>query len=341
MTAGQSLDASFWTTASNWQGGTGWDPSIWRIEDGELPVFDPFDDEEPTEPPPHTYNGCCIDYTQSDVTVPGSADGFEINLTKETLTIPAAYTPAAFSIDGGTKWRPVTGRLSAERFPRLLNRDMTLHISDKPTDRKTKKPPDDAAIVRFAKINKRAPAPRLTINYLIGADPTGNTSGEWLLTERKSSTAVKNGVQIGVADAGQKSRVMDTNGFGHFYSHCGICVMRLTGPRVTRHVYFIRTAPTQTTAASRPRRIRATSEQRAVRARVRSRPQRTNRDGSVRTAATVTLPVRKNTYSKMNGEVKLHNDRATLNVLNHTGTIELWTAATVRRPAGAKLVIER
>lgn len=106
-----------------------------------------------------------IDYAGvQDVIVSGSETGFFIDLNKEIITVPSTYTPVAFSIDGGVKWKEAKDRLSAAKFPKLLSKDLSLRLSDKPIDKTTKKPADGAAIVSFAKINRRPAAPKLAIN---------------------------------------------------------------------------------------------------------------------------------------------------------------------------------
>lgn len=120
--------------------------------------FTPTDPTLPPTPDDHD-DGHCIDYSQPDLVAPGSKDGFSINLTKETLTLPDGYEPSVYSIDGGERWKPVKGNLSAEKFPKLFNKDITLQISDKPIEKETKKPPKDAQIVKFPLINKRPKPP--------------------------------------------------------------------------------------------------------------------------------------------------------------------------------------
>jgi len=76
-----------------------------------------------------------------------------INLTEETITLPEGFTVAAFSTDGGTKWR--RGALPvAAKFPRMLNKGMTLHVTNQ-FDAKEKKPAADAATITFPEIGER------------------------------------------------------------------------------------------------------------------------------------------------------------------------------------------
>jgi hypothetical protein len=288
-----------------------------------------------------TPDNCCIDYSRPDIIVPGSVAGFSINLTKETLTIPGGFSVTHFRTDEN-KWKPVKQALTAERFPRLLNKDMKLEIKDA-----------NDVVVTFPKINKRAPQQKFAINYRIGRDQTGATPGEWVLVRREDAKnanvqAVKAGIQIGLAAMvnGKPGKTTDAKGFGYFYDHCGICVKPLpdaVGAKPVRTTYFIRMEPAQNgevyTAASRARRIRASGELRAPKASVRERAAKGN------SPATATLRVRANTYTiipnRANGEAELHAAKNDIDVLGIAGNIEVWTAASARRPASAKTPIIR
>jgi hypothetical protein len=80
-------------------------------------------------------------------------DAAVINLTLETITLPEEFTVAAFSTDGGTKWR--RGALpAANRFPRMLNRGMTLHLTSV-WDQKEKSPGEGAVTITFPEIGSR------------------------------------------------------------------------------------------------------------------------------------------------------------------------------------------
>ena len=174
--------------------------AIWGFVDGQndgfpvLRVFYPDSDIDPptilptippttppTEPPteqapnPDDAPKGSIDYSTPDLTVPGSVSGFSINLTQETITIPATYSPTVYSVDGGAKWKPVKDALSDAKFQKLLSKDLTLHLSDEPIDKTTKKPGKDATIVIFPKINARPTAPAMAVNYAVAEDKTGYT----------------------------------------------------------------------------------------------------------------------------------------------------------------------
>jgi hypothetical protein len=224
---------------------------------------------EDDDAPIHTFiSDSGIDYTMPDILIEGSVGGFVINLSKEKLIVPDSYTIAAFSTDG-TSWRAANaGMFSDANFPKLLDRGLTLRLTDK-FDASARQPATDAQIVSFDRINQRPSAPRVAVNYAIGADLTGATPGHWVLIERKGTSVLKAGLEIAPADS--TGRTVDEYGYGRFFEGdaVGIPVQPMTGGKAARFNYFARTAPTQSgdvfTAASKPVRVRATSEQKPTR----------------------------------------------------------------------------
>jgi hypothetical protein len=275
--------------------------------------------------------------------LPGRVDGDEvpghtIDLNRETITVAAGYAPAVFSIDGGEKWRAVKAdTFSDARFPRLLNKGMTLQISNLPIDRATKKPQAGAVIIEYARINPRpSKAPKLRVNYAIGADPTGHTTGDWVLTERNGTTAVKNNIQIGVADAAQKNRVVDEKHFGQFFpgETNGISVLELTGTKPTRTTYIIRTAPRQDGTAFTP-------AGKTVRVRVSGEGKRPNYKVKSAGNASSSVKVKALTYVSINNApAKLYSGKETVEFARDA-RVEVWQGATPKRPATAKQMIRR
>lgn len=301
---------------------------------GDIVEFDPASPPvvpDSTIPVPPEVHG--IDYSQPDLIVPGrGAEGFEINLTQETLTIPSTYTPVVYRTNGG-KWKPVKDALSAAKFPKLFNKDLELELSDKPVEKQTGNPQEGAVIVTFPTILKRPKAPALTVNYAIGADPTGATPGDFVLTTQGGTSAAHGGIQIGVASG----KTADENGFGHFYPDCGIAIKPLTSATPAKAVYYIRTAPVQKSgivttymAAGKPKKITVKGEQKAPKYKVNVKGETKSKPASE------VIKVKANTYVTMNGDTKLYTAKADLNVLGYVGTIELWTAATAKKPASAK-----
>jgi hypothetical protein len=227
--------------------------------------------------------------------LPSPSDCF-IDLQKETVFMPATYTALSYSIDGGVRWKAVNNRtFSPKKFPALLNNDLRLHLSNNPLDRKTKLPAEEAEErIVFADIRKRPKPPALAVNYRIDPDlPTTPPAlatdgsiidpgrGRWVLAAKGDADSVYPGIQI-AAMAGRK---IDRNGFGEFHKHSspsslagevkGIEVKPSEIVRgkakVRRTEYFWRLAPREITdpatgavtayeAASKPKKIKATSE---------------------------------------------------------------------------------
>jgi hypothetical protein len=187
--------------------------------------------------------------------------------------------------------------------------------------------PDDAVIITFPKINKRAPNPRLTVNYEIAADNTGATTGAWVLTERNSTTAVREGIEIGAISG----KIVDEKGFGRFYADNGIPVREITGTKVIRTPYFIRIAPKQEgstfTAASKVRKITVLSQSKAP----TYKPSKTGK-----------VTVRKGTSVKWtNGEITVHSDKTVFDSPLHGSPdgVLVWTNATAKKPASKQQVL--
>jgi hypothetical protein len=135
----------------------------------------------------------------------------------KTRTTFAPYTPMAFSTDGGKKWRVIKAKSMFDdvRFPRLLNKDLELWVSDawitravKNTDKEAVKGgapkllqpkgvPDGkgsepaANIIKFQKIDKRPKigggTVKFAVNYGIYADTTGVTPGGWALGKKEDA----------------------------------------------------------------------------------------------------------------------------------------------------------
>lgn len=202
-------------------------------------------------------------------------DGFYIDLQTETLSIPETYRPAAFSVNNGGRWRPAGRSLNGTNFPRLLNKGMTLLLSDEPVDRTTGAPPEDADIISFAPILERPRPLRLIVNYAVrAAEPSGEGypgRGRWALTEPGGEEPYN--VQIAAASGNR----IDSFGFGMFRRGtddeiAGIPVSPSIEinerTRVVRFAFFWRLPPEVITpgelyqAAGRARRIAVTSEQR-------------------------------------------------------------------------------
>jgi len=297
-----------------------------------------------------------IDYTAvDDIVIVGTINGtkddnFFINLTAETITIPSAYVCLAYSIDDGRKWKPLKRDIfSADSFPKLLNKNFTLQLSDKLADKKTKKPPDDATIISFAQINKRAPLPKLSANYAIGADATGETAGTWLLARKVLppglelvyspsmskkelkklliDESMKEGLLIAEADTSKKKP--NEQGFGRFRgkngTKNGIAVKPLISAKPEKSVYLYKVAAVKVseaeyTAASKTKRVSVKGQGKAPAYRVKKG----------------VIKVRAGTSLYLDGKLTAYTAKADVSVSGFTGKVELWLNATANKPASKK-----
>ncbi len=225
-----------------------------------------------------------IDYDITDVAVAGvhfayagvakppaapEIEGGLINLSKETLSVPSGYLVAAFSVNGGKTWK--AGSLTQAAFVKLLDKDLELWLS-KTYSTKTKNPignGDSTEIIAFAKINKRPAAPRIVVNYVIGANLDG--TGDFVLTATgkgaDTQNAWKENLQIATADA--KGRI-GPEGYGKFYDGQanGVPLAEMVNGKITKAVYLVRLAPKEEgglyTTASKPRKITVSGLQKAT-----------------------------------------------------------------------------
>jgi C1A family cysteine protease len=161
-----------------------------------------------------------------------------INLTAETITLPEGFSVAAFSLDGGTKWRR-GGLPNAARFPRLLNRGMTLHLTNS-WEQKDKKPGDGAQIITFPEIGAR---PRRNAERL--APLYGDVN--WVLAKRGDTSEVFTGYEYAPSSNGKTPN----EGIWYQMPQGGIPIA--SSGRAT---FLVRAAPNSTTAASVPWRVR-------------------------------------------------------------------------------------
>ena len=267
-------------------------------------------------------------------------------LRKETITIPGTYKPAAYSINGGGKWTDIKDELSEKTFPKLLKKGLLLQLSNLPVDKATKRPSGSALIVSFARINKSPASPKLVANYAAGSDSSGLLPGDWLLTYKKSLKEVKYGIQVGTA----LEKTVNKKGFGQFYygETNGIAVEPYNGTKVTKSVYFIRTAPkyneakNEYTAAGKPKKITVTSVRKPPNYKVKSAAEKKNKDGSVKSPLKSIIKAKPNTYISINGEEPVfYINKTDIDVLNIKGTVELCMAETDKKPVSARQGINR
>jgi hypothetical protein len=238
----------------------------------------------------------------------------------EKITIPSTYTIAQYSIDGGAKWKAYKADTFSEaKFPKLLNKDLTLKFKDSGGNE-----------ITFPKINKRATLGKYVINYAIYADDTGDTAGAWALTVKDGTAAVKEGILISVADSTKKKP--DEKGYGRSCENHGVNVKELpSSGKVLKSVYLIKTAPKKNTdgtytAASKQKKITAASQQKAP----------TYKIDAKKNIVKVKANTGVNLFTSTGAEYKPFLLKGEVQNANTYIKIEAWINATAKKPASAK-----
>ncbi|MCL2002889.1 MAG: leucine-rich repeat protein [Oscillospiraceae bacterium] len=96
----------------------------------------------------------------TDTVIPGDREGAHINLAAETITLPGGFNVAAYSVDGGKKWKKGALPTDEKKVSNLFNKDLDLWVSDQLDDSGkplTKEADiDDTKVIKFPKIEARA-----------------------------------------------------------------------------------------------------------------------------------------------------------------------------------------
>ena len=312
-----------------------------------------------------------INYSNANIIITGSNNG-SINLTKETITLPYNYIIKAYSVDGGEKWKAVKDDPGSQvkfkaSFSKLLSKDLKLSLSNKDIDKNTKQPESNATIIAFPIIKKRQSPPKVEVNYAIGADKTGKTAGDWLLTNKDATStnygkAVKDGIEI-AETKDNKGKEPNASGYGRFAQgeNNGISVKNFDvySKKVIKTIYFVRTAPTNVggeyIAASKPLKITVSGENKPVKYKADYKKEMIKlKVGDIIFAgpANVLSQNNKNAVSTMvptalnkaeDNILQIANTAATGISLSdylteNAETILIWTSATAKKAATAKQI---
>jgi len=302
------------------------------------------------------------DFTKTNgvIETKGENANFIINLTAETITIPSGYDVVMYSTDNGAKWRKIrktpednTYPFNDIRFPVLLsgNKGLSLILSNAYYDKKHKFIADSGTeVIVFDEIKKRPKRPFLTTNYLI-------KEGECVLTEKGETNPEKaNAVEYGgitLKKSNDKSvktielnifpgKISDMmhynrdNGFYQKFSASEKISSLPVGPyddggeKGSWYVY--RFAPKMEevvkggvkvkiyTAASKPNRVFVLNQ---------SQPPKYNlkEDGIIN--------VKANSYIKIDDKETFYPVKVPVKI-NVNSNVEIWQAATAKKPASAK-----
>jgi alpha-tubulin suppressor-like RCC1 family protein len=304
--SGYNIEAYSTDGGMTWTAGNLTPEAFAKLFDKSLELWLCFKDFNPNAGKPQgsgdAHNIIAFDFIP--LTISSPTPGAVINLTSDTIALPAGFTVAAFSTDGGKKWK--RGELpNAARFPRLLNKGMTLHVTSD-FDRKGKKPTADAETITFPEIAARPKR---------NADKLRPSYGEthWVLAKKGSTAAVFAGLEYAPSSNGR------TPDDGNWIP------MPQDGIAVTdsRDTYLVRTAPTVTRAASTAWRVRTASFGKAPNLKVK------NDEITVNAGMYVKLP---------DGTVTLHREKKKIPAV--TG-MEIWRAANGKKPASEVQTLTR
>jgi uncharacterized repeat protein (TIGR02543 family) len=124
-------------------------------------------------------------------------DSAKISLTFQGLTLPQAFNLQAFSTDGGKKWRRGVRPVAVGGIARMLNKGMTLYITDN-FDRNTKKPAADAQTIEFPAIGARPKRNADKLKPFYG-------DSHWVLAKKGSTAAVFTGYEYAPSSDGRSA----------------------------------------------------------------------------------------------------------------------------------------
>ncbi|GHU34481.1 hypothetical protein FACS1894105_01320 [Clostridia bacterium] len=198
-----------------------------------------------------------------------------VNLKAGTGTVKFLPTIGGYSLDGGSTWK--TGAPDDKAITSLLKKGGTLVLTDiadskgKPKEgvvgvEKTDTEPAVTAVIGGSTWTLNAvvtpqnngKAPKFAVNYLLGADLTGATSGKWVLTANKGATeglAAEELAKLSIAYSTDGKTPIDLTSpatgadtrkdlWGYFPADGGIKVFETNaGSKPLKRTYLVRYAP--------------------------------------------------------------------------------------------------
>ncbi|MDR1735939.1 MAG: hypothetical protein LBR85_03610, partial [Oscillospiraceae bacterium] len=215
-----------------------------------------------------------------------------IDMAQERLFVEAGALAegksiVAISYNGGVKWTRIGGIPdSGLDISKALNKGGMFRVTTS-LDAKGKgivtEGDDKSDVYEFPSIDKRPKVERWMVNFSKYADASGATTGQWALTVKNSNDALNLTYQI-ASSASKKTpdRVYFQNGalyegtnpetvtglvpadWGYFKVGEGINIKPMTGTKVTKTTYLIRTAPTKTTPASKVKKVNISGQGKTV-----------------------------------------------------------------------------
>ncbi len=292
-----------------------------------------------------------IDYTEREdvIIYAKNASGTKvettyINMTKETFTTDMDYK--AYSVDGGTKWKKVDAKLTDEQFAKLLSKGMTFAIADE-LDAKGKKPSDKATILTFSKTEKPDAAPKFKVDYVTWEDPSGATTGQFILTKADgtvyTAAELRETYEIGIASG----KTVDENGYGIWPTKGGLTIGGLENGKTPKNLYYIRIPATETKPASKAAKVSVTGQQKAPKEKADYKKESIKLKkgeilyfGEEISGSLTELSENAATYEDYAGKIVKGGDSGKVvdisaYITDTRNTVLIWTAANAKKPASA------
>ncbi len=319
--------------------------------------------------------------TAFDAVTAALAEGsIKLDLGAEKLFVPESVAIAAYSVDGGQKWKTASlGSNTGADISKLLNKENTIWLTTS-YDKKAKGPTkgtaavaqtadkeavaavEGAVVLKFAKIAARPKAEKLVVNYALFKDATGVTPGEWALTKKDATTtAVKTGLQVALSDDKKNPNVTKVEEvsftWGAFPEEGGLNVEALAeGSKPTKRVYLVRLQPVMEAGkyapASKPAKVTASSEQKAVKLKADYKKEliKGKENLNVFFGGDISKVDAEKTYTKdaprgtLMAPMTKEQAKAGVDISTYMTeareSVTLWIGATEKKPATAKQVIK-
>lgn len=110
-----------------------------------------------------------------------------LDLIAEELVIPTEFSVASYSTDGGKTWKAATKGFDNATLEKLINKELTLALSNEVMDKKTKKFSSEADVIYFDKIQARPKLDKPTVSYT-AIDVGSNPISKWTLVSKGANT---------------------------------------------------------------------------------------------------------------------------------------------------------
>ena len=295
-----------------------------------------------------------IIYGKKDIIVPGSINGFEINLTKEELIIPSTYTVTAYRVNRGN----VT-KISNEKnmstflektFKNLLRNKNKMELRLKVINSKS----EELDMVFPEILPSLEQKPRLSVNYLLYADNTGATAGKWCLLGKDKNKSSELEIAASKGSSFKDRKIIGEKNYGKF-PETGISVEPCDSEikASDRNLYyFVRLAPQRLDdgtyrSASNAQLIKIFTERAAPKMPAVSNDKTKAFSlakgnivfgGGIDKLGAKPVAISSTPAKFEKGSTFLAEENVKINLGDYNDTVLIWQSATEKRPASDKIV---